>query len=223
MNILEYKDAIIFDKRSYFKYYWSLIKIQHILFFAIIPSNDYNSQNIKLCILIFSLALYLSVKAFFFNESTMHKIYELHGSYNIIYQLPQLMYSSLISSIINIIIRYFSLTEKEVIEIKIKYIRKNISFKINKLMKFLFIKFALFFIISFIFLLFFWYYLSCFCAIYKNTQIYLIKDALICFGLSLTYPFIIYLIPAAFRIYTLLDKKKNRKCLYKFSKILQIL
>ena len=59
-----------------------------------------------------------------------------------------------------------------------------------------------------------------FCAIYINTQIHLIKDTLISFGLSLCYPFGIYLIPGIFRIPALSNKKK---CLYDFSRILQII
>ena len=56
-------------------------------------------------------------------------------------------------------------------------------------------------------------------AIYKNTQYHLLKDTLISFGLSLIYPLGIYLLPGIFRIPALSNKNK---CLYKFSKILQI-
>ena len=68
-----------------------------------------------------------------------------------------------------------------------------------------------------------------FCAIYMNTQIHLIKDTLIIFGISLLYPFGIYLLPGIFRIPALSDKRKGskkneeRKYLYNLSKILQIL
>ena len=84
------------------------------------------------------------------------------------------------------------------------------------------IKFLLYFILSSIFLLCFWYYLSMFCAIYINTQLYLIKDTLISYAFSLCYPFIIYLLPGLFRIPSLSKRNNKRICLYKFSKILQI-
>ena len=58
-------------------------------------------------------------------------------------------------------------------------------------------------------------------AIYRNTQLHLLKDTLISFGLSLIYPFFIYLLPGLFRIPALSDEKKSSKCLYKFSKVLQ--
>ena len=77
--------------------------------------------------------------------------------------------------------------------------------------------------ISSIFLSLFWYYISMFGAIYKNTQLHLLKDTLMSFALSLIYPFGIYLLPGIFRIPALLDKKKKSKFLYNFSKLLQIL
>ena len=58
-------------------------------------------------------------------------------------------------------------------------------------------------------------------AIYRNTQLHLLKDTLISFGLSFIYPFFIYLLPGLFRIPALSDKKKSSECLYKFSKCLQ--
>ena len=71
------------------------------------------------------------------------------------------------------------------------------------------------------FLLFFWYYISMFGAIYKNTQLYLLKDTLMSFGLSLIIPLGFYLFPGLFRIPALSNPKNKRLCLYNFSKILQ--
>ena len=62
-----------------------------------------------------------------------------------------------------------------------------------------------------------------FCVIYKNTQFYLLKDTLMSLGLSLLIPFGIYLLPGFFRIPALSNPKNKRKCLYNFSKVLQLL
>ena len=93
----------------------------------------------------------------------------------------------------------------------------------KNLIKILNIKFIFYFIISTIFLLAFLYYLSMFGAIYKNTQIHLIKDTLISFGMSLLYPFGIYLIPGIFRIPALSKPKKKRICLYSISLLFQMI
>ena len=121
------------------------------------------------------------------------------------------------------IIKYLSLSEKNVIEMNLNKTIKNKKKKLKILLKYLVIKFTFFFIISFIFLGFFWYYISCFCAIYRNTQIYLLKDTLISYGLSLIYPIFIYLVPGIFRLPALKDKNKKKECLYNFSKMLQFI
>ena len=76
----------------------------------------------------------------------------------------------------------------------------------------------LFFVCAFVILSFFWYYITCFCCIYINTQIHLIKDTIISLITSLIIPFFIILIPGIFRILALRMKKP---CLYKFSSFLE--
>ena len=96
----------------------------------------------------------------------------------------------------------------------------------KRILKCINIKFAIFFVLNFFLLILFWFYLTCFNAIYDNTQIYLIENTFISFGLSLIYPFIINIIPAILRIYSLDKKNKDKKgenYLYSISKIIQIL
>ena len=92
--------------------------------FVFMSSKDYNLLSTKIGLLIFSFCLYFTVNAFFFTDKTMHKIYEDKGVFNFLYQLPQILYSTLISSVINIIIKYFALSEKSIINLKT--IRNNI-------------------------------------------------------------------------------------------------
>ena len=63
--------------------------------------------------------------------------------------------------------------------------------------------------------------ISMFCIIYRNTQIHLLKDTLMSFGLSLLIPFGYYLLPGFFRIPALSNRKSKRQCLYKISKFIQ--
>ena len=220
MNNLSYKEALKLDKRTYFQYYLSLLRANHILIFTFFTNTDYNSKIIKIILFLFSFALYFTINTLFFNDETLHKIYEDQGNFNFIYQIPNILYSSIITSIINSIIKFLSLTEKNIIEIKKTKTKDNMLEKSSKLLKCLIIKFILFFILVFLFLFIFWYYLICFCGIYKNTQIHLIKDTLISFGLSLLYPFLLCLLPGILRILSL--KTKKRKCMYIISKIIQI-
>ena len=67
----------------------------------------------------------------------------------------------------------------------------------------------------------FWYYLTSFNAIYKNTQNYLIKNTCISFGFSLVYPFIINIFPMMIRMCAIHSAKKDNEYFYKESQILQ--
>ena len=219
LNSMNFNEALKYDKRNYTQFYLSLLKTKHILFFAIIPSNDYNSKITKICLFLFSFALYYTINALFFTDSTIHVIYEEKGKYNFIYQLPQIIYSSIISSFIIMIIRFLSLSENEVLKLKKENNSNDLENKKMKLMKILLLKFIWFFNISLCFLILFWYYLSCFCAVYKNSQMHLLKDTLVSFLLLLLYPFGIYLLNGLFRIPSL---KYKKICLFKISKIIQL-
>ena len=220
-NKLPYELAIKIDKRTFCQYYLSLIQTRHILIFSFYYKGDYNSKIIKIDLFFISFIISLTINALFFTEETLHKIFKDEGSFNFIYQLPQIIYSSLISSIFNILLRLFALSEGDIIELKRDKTKETLNKRVEGLMKKLRIKFILYFILSFLFLIFFWYYLAMFGVIYRNTQLQLIKDTLISFGLSLIYPFGIYLIPGIFRIPALSNPKNKRICLYKTSLFIQ--
>ena len=150
----------------------------------------------------------------------MHKIYENKGTYNFPNFLPQIIYSIIIVSITGIIIKRLVLSQRNILEIKYETNKFNIQSKAIIVIRCLIIKFISFFLISFIFLILFWYYLSCFCAVYKNTQKHLIYNSLIGLVISSLYPFILCLIPGIFRIPSL---NKPGKCLYKISTVIQTL
>jgi hypothetical protein len=155
----------------------------------------------------------------------MHKIYEDEGAFNFIYQIPQILYSTALSSIDNALISYLSLSEKNILILKNtkEKNKENLKKLVYEIKKCLIIKFILFFLFNFLSLILFWYYLGCFCAVYKNAQFHLIKDTILSFSLSLLYPFGLCLLPGIFRISSLNSKKKDKECMYIFSKILQFL
>ena len=152
----------------------------------------------------------------------MHKIYEDKGLFDLETQLPIAFYSTIIYTILNYPLNFLALSNDVIIDFKQDNSKINIIPKTKKLKKKLIIKFTFYFILSFIFLLFFLYYISIFGVIYKNTQIHLFKDTLMSFGLSLIFPFVIYLLPGIFRLPSLSSKNKNREYLYNFSKFFQL-
>ena len=219
MNDLSFEEAVINDNRTFTLYYFSLIKINHPIF-SIFNKIDYNSLPIKLSIFFFNIGTDVAVNSLFFSDSTMHKIHTDRGSYNFIYQIPQIVYSTIISSVIGWLIALLGLTENNILKFKKMNTKKNSVYnEYNKLITILKIKIVLFYFFVFAFLFLFWYYLTCFCGIYRNTQIHLIKDSLISFVISLIKPIFVYLLPAFFRIKGLKNKSKY---MYKASQFLEI-
>ena len=106
-------------------------------------------------------------------------------------------------------------------EIKKNKNDENIKKKVKKIKKCMKIKFVLFFIFDFLFLLIFWYYISCFGIVYKNTQSHVIKDTFITFVFSLLYPIAQCLIPGIFRIPSLRASKQDKECIYKISQFME--
>ena len=131
------------------------------------------------------------------------------------------LYAFLISYYINAIIKYYFISERNLLEIKNQKSIKKMKSLVPNVLKCLTIKYTSYFIISLIFLIFLWYYISSFGAVYLNSQIYLIKNTFISFLLGFIYPFFMYLLPGILRIISL--RAKNRKFVYKLSLILQIL
>ena len=218
MNSFEYKYAQLFDKRKYSEYYYSLIITKHPLISSFNPKDKYNSQSIKICLLFLSFASSLTVNSLFFTDDTMHKIYEDEGVFNFVYSLPKIIYSTLISSLISIIINKLALTDEVILNINKEKNIEDIKERAAKAKKYLMIKIILFFIIGFILLGIYLFYIGCFCAVYTNTQFYMIKDTIISFSFSLIIPFIKYLVPCIIRNKSL---QKPGECLYNLSKIFQ--
>ena len=220
LNSLDYEEALKLDHRNYFQYYISLLKYNHPIMFSFSTYIDYNSRVIKMFLFFFSFSSDFTINALFFNDDTMNKIYEDKGKFNFLYQIPQILYSSLISRFIDSLIKNLALSQDNIVTLKKekKYLDDNYVQKLFKIIK---IKFISFFIISFLILIFFWYYITCFCGIYINTQMHLIKDSLISLIISLLLPFIINLIPGIFRFASLKAENQTHKFMYKFSTFIE--
>ena len=220
LNSLRYEKAIEVDKRDFWEYYFSLIKRKNLIIFTFYVKNDFNILFIKIALFVFSFSLYFVINTLFFEEETIHKIHESKGKFDFIFHLPHIFYSTIISVIFNKIMKFLALSEDDLIDIRRK---KDYKIMYENTSKFYFcikIKFNIFFIFGLLLMIFFWYYIACFCAVFKNSQIFLISDTFLSFLLSLLYPFGFSLLPAPFRILSLKNKSNDRKWLYKFSKIL---
>ena len=223
INRLDYKIAIVIDKRTFWQYYFSLLKRGHLIIFTFITIDDYNLREIKILLFIVSFSLYFFINAFFFTDETMDNIYEDNGIFNFLFQLPQIIYSSLVTSVLNIILKSLAISEEKIFDMKKEKDSEKFKQKAKSLKRNLKIKLIIFLILSSLLMLLFWYFISCFCAAFTNTQLILIEDTLISFILSMIYPFGLKLLPGFMRIPALRANNKDNKCLYKISLLLSSL
>ena len=219
LDDLEYSEALKYDKRSFFQFFLCLVKREHLIVFTFIFCSDLNLLCIKLSLFVFSVSLDFSTNVFFFTDESMHKIFLDYGKYNFIQQIPQIIYSTIISEVFDVFFKFLSLSEKEIYETKkFNNLTKAVN-EVGKLIKRIKIKFFLFFLICFLLMSFFCYFISCFCAVYENTQEVLFKDSATSFLISIIYPLALYLIPATLRLIALRSKAKDKRLLYKISNI----
>ena len=192
------------------------LKREHLIFFTFCSCDDYNLFSIKLTRFVFLIVGDMALNTFFFSDDSMHKLFLNYGKYNFIQQIPQITYSTIISLLIEVFLCYLSLTDKYFYLIKTSFMKGNKE-EIKKIIKCIKIKLVMFFIFVFIFFVLYWYIISVFCGVYRNTQITFIKDSVLSFSICLIYPLILYFISASLRICSLKNRKASCKCIYSLS------
>ena len=223
LNSLDYSNAKIYDKRTCGEYYLALLKTKNAIIFSFCPRNDYNSIIIRSDIFSLSFSIYYAINFAFFTDEIMHKIYEDGGKYDIVYFMPKIVISFFVAYYITILIKIIFLSERNINQVR-QQTSSSIAYNIaDKVKKNLVIKYTIFFILGIVFLVFFWMLLSSFGAVYPNTQMFIFKNALISFAISLVYPFFTNIFPSILRMCSLNSNKKDNECIYKLSKFLQIL
>ena len=222
LNLLNFAEAKKIDERTYCQYYLSLLRNNHLLIFSFYQGDDYNLRFIKIYLFFFTFAMNFTISILFYNYETFHKIYEEEGAFNIIYQIPQIIYSALITGILSSFITTLCLFQNNIITIK-RSGSNHIEIVQKRELNNIFCKYIVFFVLNFILLIFFWIYSTSFCLVYKNTQIHLLKDVLMSFSTSLIKPIIIYLLPGIFRIPALKSEKSKKLYMFTFSKLLAML
>ena len=222
LNTLPLNKAIFFDKRSFCHYYGNIIMISHIILNVFFRRNDYNLFVVKLGLLFMTFPINLTFNIFFYTNKSIKLSYiRSMDDISIFWSnISNTIYSSIISSTLLIILKLICLTHNSVKELrKIKdvgFARKK-SVGILKCIK---IRVTIYFILSLAFLVIFGFYNLCFCAIFENTQVEIVKSTFTSWFISLLYPFIICFFTSCFR--SLAFKYKNG-CLYGIKSIMQFL
>ena len=217
LNSANFEIAKEKDQRGFLSYYWSLIKLKQLCIFTFYTSNDNNLRFAKISLFILFISFYFAFTALFFNDSIMRAIYIYKGNTDAAVHVPNIILSSLSCIIMSFIVRLVSLSERDISKIKYENNHETRRALIEKTKRIMKIKLAILFFVSGLLIALCWYYVSAFCAVFKNSQGHYFINVLVAFIICNIWPFVTSLIAPIFRLQGL---KNNSPCMYKASQII---
>ena len=222
LNELPFDKAIKHDKRTFCEYYGNILLFSHIILNVFFRHNDYNLFVVKLGLLFMTFPINLTMNIFFFTNKTIKVNYvkSLDDISLFWSNIANTVYSSILANALLIMLKLICLTHNSVKTLrKIRNVKeaKKKSACVLRCIRF---RVSIYFILSFAFLIIFGFYVLCFCAVFENTQINLVKSTLTSWLMSLLYPFIICFFTSLIRNFAFQWKSS---CMYKLKQILQFL
>lgn len=190
LNNFDFTEAIEYEDRKFFRiFYIYLIKKEKILnIICLKPPLELQPLRAILFLFNYSCSIFLN-SFFYFSEKISFK-YRYNGEYKMLLVLINNLTVSLSSTIVSIILIVFFkflthsshkitklfLDEEKMLKNDKKYRVKRkkkllIKYTIEKILKYLEIKIIIFIVVEFLFILFFFYYVTAFCHVYKKTQV----------------------------------------------------
>ena len=216
---MDYEEAIKKEIKFSDIYYTYLIENNFIL--NTINSDSFiNLNTIKINYLLFRTELILAFNSLFYSDKYISQVFENNGKLDFLYSLPKSIYSTLMTILISIALKFLLNNKKEIINLIQNKDNTKFHNTMKKILEIIKIKLIIYFSIELFFTLFFLYYCSAFCALYQNSQIFWIYGCLETILFDFIFSFIYCLFVALCRF---IGIKKRKKCLYIISKIINYL
>ena len=215
---MDYEEAIIYDKRSYLMMYWAYLVDTQIILGTFCTENYLNLLVIKLSFFICTFQISFFLNAFFYSDEYISDAYHNDGILDFVSGLPKSIYSFVATLITTNLLKMLSNSQSELKKvIREKGKNKNyvniINIKLKKLRK----KLIVYFILVFLLEVFFLYYVTAFCAVYRNSQKYWFYGCLESFAMDSLVALIICIILSLLRYISI---KKQIKCFYTLANII---
>ena len=215
LNIYNYDEAIIYEERSYFRIFFIYLISKENLLNLIFFNPPLELKPLRFCIFIFNYTCDLALNALFYLSQNISDKYHYSGPNRIFFSLINNLTKSIASTIVGYILLFIftSLSQSRDTIIKIFRTQDNllkkdktykvddetkikISNEIEKILKCLKIKIICFVIFELLLSLFFFYYVTAFCHVYKSTQTSWLLDSLSSYIISFFITLILSLILA---------------------------
>ena len=168
LNKLGYIEATKYDQRLIYQIYFDILKREHLIIFIFFNCNDHNLLPVKLSRCFFLFVGFIAFNILLFSDNLVHYLFLNNGKYDFNQQIPQITYSVIITQIIEVFLCYLSLTDKYYYQVKSNW-KKYKTNNIKKIIKYIRLKLIFFYIFTFVFFIFYWYIISVFCGVYRNT------------------------------------------------------
>ena len=220
---MEIDDAIFYEKRTFCEYFAECLKKQQIITYTFFAHDDLRPRSIKIIYFTLDIIYIFFSNGLFFGESAISNLFEANENENF-FTFFLRSYKTIILDILTEIpfdnlVDLLLIEEKNLTGIlkREKYDKNIINQKINEFIKYVQIRNIAFIIISFIILLFSFFYLLCFNYVYTYSQIEWIKVCITILILRQIFSILKCFEKTCLRF---LSFKCNIEKLYKFSQAL---
>ena len=112
---MEYEEAILFDKRSYLRIYWSFLLESQIILETFCTENHLNLFVVKLSFFVYTFQISFFLNAFFYTDDYISDAYHNNGVLDFISGLPKSIYSFIATLITTNILKMLSNSKSELI------------------------------------------------------------------------------------------------------------
>ena len=204
LNNYDFYTAVKFEKRSFWRIYYICILSTENVINTFIFKTHLEVQSLRLSLFIFSYTCDLALNAFFYLNEKISDKYHYQGNnlflFTLVNNLTIDMVSTVSSYILVKLLNYLNNSKESIEKVfrhQEKKMRKDKKYKVkdktimkiyeqlNIIYKYLKIKIICYIFIDLIFLVFFLYYITAFCEVYKNTQISWLTDSFVSFLMSI--------------------------------------
>ena len=218
---MEFNEALEQDKRGLIRIYWSYLVDSQIILGTFFTENYLDLLIIKLSFLMFTFQISFFLNALFYTDEYISNAYHNEGTLDFYSGLPKSFYSFIATSITTNLLKMLSNSKNELLKV-IKNRKKEDNFinVVNNKIKKLSYKLIIYFISLFILGLFFFYYVSAFCAVYTHSQKYWFIGCLESFAIDTLFNFFLCIIIATLRYIAIQNEKK---LLYSIANIIAII
>ena len=206
---MDYEEAIIHDKRSYIRMYWSTLLDSQLILSTFFTDNKLNLFIIKISFFfsVFDISFFLNT--LFYTDEYISDAYHNNGVLEFVSGLPKSIYSFIATLLTTNLLQMLSNSKSDLMKlVREKSNDKEYINLIKAELKKLKIKLIIYFIIIFILGIAFIYYVSAFCAVYRYSQKYWFYGCLESFVMDFLTAFVTSLFLSSLRFISIRKKIK---------------